>query len=151
MLKETSKLYLHCTNILHIQMSNPFKQYQVQFSEEDLFHIEGDFCRMYGTISPTPDIGMHVVRPQGIFKIEQASFAIHDGNYDVYLRPMNTQCEDSDAILVQDKERLFRCHKVNGNYGFKKVTLLTLLHGMQNLENRLVQLSKKLDSTISIE
>ena len=118
-------------------------QYEVQFSEEDLFHIEGNYCRMHGNIVPTPDIGQFVVKSDGIYEIGGTSFSL-DNHFDVYLRPVLTETQDGDIIVVHSKERYYRCYNKDQKYGFKKVTLLTLMNSIADLETRLVQMQKNM-------
>jgi|SRR6478609_5099437 len=119
-------------------------QYQVQFSEEDLFHIEGDYGRMHGNIVPTPDVGHYLVKTSGIFEVAHVSYSM-DGHFDVYLRPVVTQTADGDAIVVHSKERYYRCINRDGQYGFRRITVLSLLNLVSSLEGKLHQLESKID------
>jgi hypothetical protein len=114
-------------------------QYQVQYSDDDFFHVEGDYCKMHSTVIPPPQVGSFVVKPSGIYEIAQVTYSMDD-YYDIYIQPVVTQTADGDVIVVTNKNVYYRCINKDGVYGFKKITMLTLLNQNHNLENRLDQL-----------
>lgn len=122
-------------------------QYQVQFSEEDLFHIEGDYGKMHANMLPTPDVAQYLVKSNGIYEIAHVSYSM-DGHFDVYLRPVVTQTADGDIIVVQNKERYYRCINRDGHYGFRRITLLSLLGIIHSLEMKVSQLQQHISSLI---
>jgi hypothetical protein len=92
---------------------------------------------MYSNTSPTPCAGNFIVRQDGIYEIVTANLNF-DGNWDIYLRPVLTECQEGDIILVHNKDKMYKCEEISdGKYGFKKISLLTLLNYIQQLEKRL--------------
>src|SRR5205085_10705835 len=100
--------------------------YEVQYSEEDLFQCDGTYARMHSSIYPVPTAGNYIVKSDGVYEIINVHYAL-DFNYDVQLKPRLTQCGNNDTIVVSNKDRLYRCYKSENEYGFKKVSLLSLL------------------------
>lgn len=123
-------------------------QYSVQFSEEDLFHVEGAFCRMEANSDPRPATGQFVVKRDGIYEIAQVIYSM-DNCYDVYMQPIVTQTQDGDIIVVADKERYYRCMNANDRYGFKKVTVASLLKDVNSLRERFDKLEHAVASLVS--
>lgn len=123
-------------------------QYSVHFSEEDLFHIEGDYCRMYGNITPTPDLRHIVLKSHGVYEISHVSWSL-DGHYDVYLQPVVTQAQHGDVIEVHNKDRYYRCHNKDSLYGFKKITILSLMNAIRDLEGKLAALETHVNNLIT--
>jgi len=117
-------------------------QYQVQFSEDDLFHIEGDYGRMHGNILPTPDSGHYLVKTDGVYEIAHVAFSL-DNHFDVFLRPLVTQIQDGDIIVVHNKERYYKFYNRDDGCGFRKVTLLTLMNTINGLEEKNTKLQKE--------
>lgn len=122
-------------------------QYQVHFSEDDLFHIEGPFCRMHANIVPTPEIGHFVVRSDGIYEIKQCSWST-DTHYDVILQNVVTQTQDGDVIVVYNKDKYYKCHNKDNVYGFRKITLLSLMNTIYDLEHKLSKLQNHVNMLI---
>src|ERR1700709_2865421 len=128
-----------------------FKNYQVQFSEDDLFHFENGFGRMYNNITPTPSKGQHLIRPQGLYVIEDVSVASWDNNFDITLRLLNhNPCQKGDVIIVANKDKLYRCFICDENgCQYQKIGMFMLWQGLVTLEERFNALKSHVDSTIS--
>ena len=116
-------------------------QYSVHFSEEDFFNVDGDCLSLYPTSTPIPETGQFVVRNNGIYEISYVEYTI-DNYYNITVQPILTQILNGDVIVVQNKDRYYRCINKDGVYGFKKINLLTLLKQNNNLEDRLDQLQE---------
>ena len=97
-------------------------------------------------IQPVPVPGNFVVRPTGICEIESAFLSTMDNHWDIYLVPVDSQCEDGDTILVLNKDRMYKCHKNTYEYGFKKVTLYTLMTAVDELNQKVTDLKTKLEN-----
>jgi hypothetical protein len=121
------------------------KKYCVHFSEEDLYYSEGTYGRMNVNIQPAPVPGNFLVKPDGIYEIDTAYMCSMDMYWDIYLTPVECQCEDGDTILILDKERMYKCHKNKNEYGFKKVTLYTLMCAIDELSTKVSLLNEKLE------
>jgi DNA invertase Pin-like site-specific DNA recombinase len=130
-------------------------QFQVSFSQEDLCCYKEGYCRMYSTVNPRPERGQFIVRTHGVDEIADVNVA-SDGNWEVYLRQVVTDCQHGDIIVVHDKDRLYRCEfvndsesKNNGLFIFRKVSLLTVVNMIHTLENQLQEMEKKLQVKMS--
>ena len=126
-------------------------QYQVHFSEEDLFHIEGDYCRMHADITPTPECGHFLVRPYGLYELATVNMG-SDGYWDVYLRQIMAGLEDGDILLVSNKERMYRCEKIQDvagiSFSFKKVSWLTLMRMIEDVKTKISDLAAHVEKLI---
>ena len=109
-------------------------QFQVHYSELDIFNFEGEYGQMSSFTNPTPGPGKFLVSPQGIYEVATATVS-ESGNWDVYLRQIVTECQEGDLIIVQNKDRVYKCERTaNGTFGFRKLSLVTLYNMIQQLE-----------------
>ena len=121
-----------------------YNNYEVQYSEEDLFQCNGIYARMHTGIFPVPSEGNYLVKNDGVYEITHVHFAL-DFNYDIQIESRLTQCENNDTIVVTNKDRLYRCYKSDTEYGFKKVSLLSLLNSVEDLVKKMNFLKKMIE------
>lgn len=125
-------------------------RYEVQFSEDDFFHVEGDYGRMHGNIVPQPEIGHYLVKRDGVYEVAQVAFSM-DNAWDVYLRPLVVQTQDGDIIVVHNKDRYYRFYNRPDGCGFRKVTLMSLMNTIQQLEETMEKLRQHVEHAIQMD
>jgi hypothetical protein len=123
-------------------------QYEVQYSEEDMFMFQPSLGvgKMRGYIEPKPEVGYFLVRKDGMYDIVQSIYFEHDNTWEVYLRPLEVQIKDGDIIVVANKERCYKFYKRENDQGFKRINLATLINVVEQLQrhvDRLVTISNE--------
>lgn len=121
------------------------KTYCVHFSEDDLYFSDGTYGRMSKEIVPVPEAGKFLLKSDGIYEIDTAYLSTLEGWWDIYLSPVESQCEDGDAILIMNRDKIFKCHKNRYEYGFKKITMHSLMVAIDELNQKVEQMKEKLD------